>query len=174
MNQICPKSYLRSKTEKLHFCACPWSLLTVLNFFTRELTDTTVFLLLLVGETIRVFVYKTTENNFGLWDFTELIQTQKRYSFSLDKISILTEMLLVMPCQKFSLKLTRWEVTLCEISHIYLYSFKSLRKLVLFTLFLKKVKKSSWEIFKLMRNILPNKTEKPESFKNNHNNCKAL
>ena len=101
-----------------------------------------ICLLILVGETIRIFVYKITENNFGLRDFTELIQTQKRYSFSLDKISILTEMLLVMPCKKFSLNLTYWEVTLCEISHIYLYSFKSLRKLVLFTLFPQK----GWKI----------------------------
>ena len=37
------KRYFRSKTEKLHFCMRPWSLLNISNFFAREPTDTTTF-----------------------------------------------------------------------------------------------------------------------------------
>ena len=35
------KGYFRSNTEKPHFCECPWSLLTILNFSVQGPTDTT-------------------------------------------------------------------------------------------------------------------------------------
>ena len=34
------KGYFQSKTENLHLCMCPWSFLTLLNFFARGPTDT--------------------------------------------------------------------------------------------------------------------------------------
>ena len=34
---------LQSETQKLHFCMRPWLLLTILNFYERGPTDTTVF-----------------------------------------------------------------------------------------------------------------------------------
>ena len=37
------KGYFGSKTEKSHFCLRPWSLLTILNFSKRGLTDTRAF-----------------------------------------------------------------------------------------------------------------------------------
>ena len=37
------ESYFRSKAEKSNFCVRPWSLLTILNFSARGLTDTMVF-----------------------------------------------------------------------------------------------------------------------------------
>ena len=37
------KGHFRSKTENSHLCVCPCSFLTILNFFTREQTDTVVF-----------------------------------------------------------------------------------------------------------------------------------
>ena len=45
---------LQAETQESHFCVRPWSLLTVLNFFKRGPTDTTLFcvILFLVAETI--------------------------------------------------------------------------------------------------------------------------
>ena len=43
LTKFAQKGYFHSKTEKSYLCVCPWSLLTILNFSARGLTDATAF-----------------------------------------------------------------------------------------------------------------------------------
>ena len=56
-------------------------------------------------EPIKVFCLQNYQENCCSRHFTEIIQTQKSYPTYLDKISILTEILLVIPSQNFSSEL---------------------------------------------------------------------
>ena len=75
-------------------------------------------------KSIRVWVwvvYKFTENNCCLQLSTDFIQTQKRYSTSLDKISNLTWKLFIISSHNFSSKLNfQWIYPLQNILYLSL------------------------------------------------------